>query len=195
MIGDIYFSISIIKSLSYNFIVENIDKLTKSNSMSKDKNNEVDLSQIAIISKKRADLSIFAELLKNKNIPYQIDEGKSIFTIRASILIYFYLKTLDNHILNSDKLFGILLSSPFEIDLNDYNRLLMEQRINQKDFITNMEYLLEKENEFVDVKKIKDFLYSSNLLIVSSFCLIASSIWLHFLSKYSAISFCSERGG
>ena len=148
----------------YNFIVENIDKLTKSNSMSKDKNNEVDLSQIAIISKKRADLSIFAELLKNKNIPYQIDEGKSIFTIRASILIYFYLKTLDNHILNSDKLFGILLSSPFEIDLNDYNRLLMEQRINQKDFITNMEYLLEKENEFVDVKKIKDFLNTFNYL-------------------------------
>ena len=109
----------------YNFIVEDIDKLIKSNSMSKDENNEADLSQIAIISKKRADLSIFAELLKNKNIPYQIDEGKSIFTIRASILTYFYLKALDNHILNSDKLFGILLLSPFEIDLNDYNRLLM----------------------------------------------------------------------
>ncbi|UKI40305.1 MAG: hypothetical protein L6V95_08820 [Candidatus Melainabacteria bacterium] len=50
----------------YNFIVEDIDKLIKSNSMSKDENNEADLSQIAIISKKRADLSIFAELLKIK---------------------------------------------------------------------------------------------------------------------------------
>lgn len=148
----------------YNFIVENIDKLTKSNSMSKDENNEADLSQIAIISKKRADLSIFAELLKNKNIPYQIDEGKSIFTIRASILTYFYLKALDNHILNSDKLFGILLSSPFEIDLKDYNRLLMEQRINRKDFITNMDSLLKKENEFVDVKKIRTFLDTFNYL-------------------------------
>lgn len=148
----------------YNFIVENIDKLTKSKIMSKDENNEADLSQIAIISKKRADLSIFAELLKNKNIPYQIDEGKSIFTIRASILIYFYLKALDNHILNSDKLFGILLSSPFEIDLKDYNRLLMEQRINRKDFITNMDSLLKKENEFVDVKKIRTFLDTFNYL-------------------------------
>ena len=148
----------------YNFIVENIDKLTKSKIMSKEENNEADLSQIAIISKKRADLSIFAELLKNKNIPYQIDEGKSIFTIRASILIYFYLKALDNHILNSDKLFGILLSSPFEIDLKDYNRLLMEQRINRKDFITNMDSLLKKENEFVDVKKIRTFLDTFNYL-------------------------------
>lgn len=148
----------------YNFIVEDIDKLIKSNSMSKDENNEADLSQIAIISKKRADLSIFAELLKNKNIPYQIDEGKSIFTIRASILTYFYLKTLDNHILNSDKLFGILLLSPFEIDLNDYNRLLMEHRINRKDFITNMESLLKKENEFVDEKKIRTFLDTFNYL-------------------------------
>ena len=148
----------------YNFIVEDINKLIKSNKLQKDENNEVDLSQIAIISKKRADLSIFAELLKNKNIPYQIDEGKSIFTIRASILTYFYLKALDNHILNSDKLFGILLSSPFEIDLNDYNRLLMEHRINRKDFITNMESLLKKENEFVDEKKIKDFLNTFNYL-------------------------------
>lgn len=148
----------------YNFIVEDIDKLIKSNSMSKDENNEADLSQIAIISKKRADLSIFAELLKNKNIPYQIDEGKSIFTIRASILTYFYLKALDNHILNSDKLFGILLLSPFEIDLNDYNRLLMEHRINRKDFITNMESLLKKENEFVDEKKIRTFLDTFNYL-------------------------------
>ena len=148
----------------YNFIVEDIDKLIKSNSMSKDENNEADLSQIAIISKKRADLSIFAELLKNKNIPYQIDEGKSIFTIRASILTYFYLKALDNHILNSDKLFGILLLSPFEIDLNDYNRLLMEHRINRKDFITNMESLLKKEHEFVDEKKIRTFLDTFNYL-------------------------------
>lgn len=148
----------------YNFIVEDIDKLIKSNSMSKDENNEADLSQIAIISKKRADLSIFTELLKNKNIPYQIDEGKSIFTIRASILTYFYLKALDNHILNSDKLFGILLLSPFEIDLNDYNRLLMEHRINRKDFITNMESLLKKENEFVDEKKIRTFLDTFNYL-------------------------------
>lgn len=148
----------------YNFIVEDIDKLINSNKVPKDKNNEKDLSQIAIISKKRVDLSIFAELLKNKNIPYQIDEGKSIFTIRASILTYFYLKALDNHILNSDKLFGILLSSPFEININDYNRLLIENRKNRKDFITNMESLLKKDNEFVDEQKIKEFLNTFHYL-------------------------------
>ena len=148
----------------YNFIVEDIEKLVNANKLSLDESKENDLSQIAIISKKRADLSIFAELLKNKNIPYQIDEGKSIFTIRASILIYFYLKALDNHILNSDKLFGLLLSSPFELDIKDYNRLLIENRINRKDFITNMKSLLKKDNEFVDEPKIKKFLDVFNYL-------------------------------
>ncbi|UKI40306.1 MAG: hypothetical protein L6V95_08825 [Candidatus Melainabacteria bacterium] len=57
-----------------------------------------------------------------------------------------------------------MLLSPFEIDLNDYNRLLMEHRINRKDFITNMESLLKKENEFVDEKKIRTFLDTFNYL-------------------------------
>lgn len=148
----------------YNYIVENIEKLVNSCNLTFDENNEKDLSKIAIISKKRADLSLFAELLKNKNIPYQIDEGKSIFTIRSSILIYFYIKSLVNRLLNSDKLFGLLLSPPFCLNNNDYNRLLIENRINNKDFITNMENLLNKGEKFVEENKIKEFLNTYNYL-------------------------------
>ena len=41
-------------------------------------------------------LDLINYLVKSKNIPFQIDEGKSIFSIRSSILIYFYLKALNN---------------------------------------------------------------------------------------------------
>jgi DNA helicase-2/ATP-dependent DNA helicase PcrA len=129
----------------YNHIVDDIAAVVGSG---------VKLSEIAIISKKRKELETFAEMLKGKNIPYQINEGKSIFTIRASILIYFYLKALNNHVLNSDKLFGLLLAEPFNIAPEDYNKLLREHKINRKDFITNMRRLYGWENP----RKIDGFL-------------------------------------
>lgn len=90
-------------------------------------------------------MQTFAELLKGKNIPYQIDEGKSIFAIRSSILLYFYLKAMNNHLLSSDKLFGLMLSEPFKLDLEDYNKILHEQQLLKKeqpsDFISLMRNL------------------------------------------------------
>lgn len=74
-------------------------------------------------------MQTFAELLKGKNIPFQIDEGKSIFAIRSTILIYFYIKAMNNYLTSSDKLFGLLLSEPFKIDQQDYNEILEEKRL------------------------------------------------------------------
>lgn len=142
----------------FNYIVDEIKSIIDSDNCPKNDNNEKDYSQIAIIAKKRAELQTFAELLKGKNIPYQIDEGKSIFAIRSSILIYFYLKAMNNHLLSSDKLFGLMLSSPFKLDLEDYNKILHEQYLTPegepKDFIS----LMSKLTDWKCPEKVENFL-------------------------------------
>ena len=136
----------------FNYIAEDIENLVKS------ENCPEELSQIAIIAKKREELQTFGELLKSKNIPFQIDEGKSIFAIKSSIVVYFYLKALNNYLLSSDKLFGLILSEPFKIDLEDYNKILHEKRLLKKDtpndFITMMKTLSNWKNP----EKIQSFL-------------------------------------
>lgn len=149
----------------FNHIVENIEKIVNSDACPiNTETNEKDYSQIAIISKKRAELQTFAEMLRAKNIPYQIDEGKSIFSIRSSIVLYFYLKALNNHLLHSDKLFGLMLSEPFKLDLEDYNNILKEIRLNKKnkqnDFISVMNRLSNWKNE----EKILSFINTFNEL-------------------------------
>ncbi|MGN1154493.1 MAG: ATP-dependent helicase [Candidatus Gastranaerophilaceae bacterium] len=140
----------------YNYIVEDIINLIKSNP-------DLKLSQIAIISKKKKELRMFAEMLKGYNIQTQLSEGTNIFSIKSSTVTYFYLKALNNQVLCSDKLFGLLLAEPFAISLKDYNKLLQEHRRSLKDnndFITNMERLSGWDNE----KKIKEFLKTFNEL-------------------------------
>jgi len=141
----------------YNYIVEDIQKLINSDNCPKDENGEKKFSQIAIISKKKAELRTFAELLKSKNIPTQMSDGTDIFGIKSSIVTYFYLKALNNNVLSSDKLFGLLLAEPFNISLKDYNKLLKEYKRTLKDnndFITNMRNL----SDWDDALKIKNFL-------------------------------------
>ena len=43
------------------------------------------------------------------------------------------MKALNNYILSSDKLFGLILSEPFKIDLEDYNKILYKKRLFKKD--------------------------------------------------------------
>jgi len=143
----------------YNHIVDDIENIINNN-CPENNDGEKQLSQIAIISKKRAELSRFAELLEARNIPYQIDEGKSIFEIRSSILIYSYMKALFNPVFYSDKLFGLLLAEPFDLDFEDYRTLFRENKINKKDFITNMRRLDKWNNP----EKIKDFLKNYDYL-------------------------------
>ena len=66
-----------------NHIVDEIEALIKSENCPLDDDGNKNLAQIAIISKKRAELQQYMEMLKGKNIPCQIDEGKSIFAIRS----------------------------------------------------------------------------------------------------------------
>lgn len=145
----------------FNYIVDEIKNLVDSEACPAKDKNEKDLSQIAIIAKKRAELQTFSELLKAKNIPFQIDEGKSIFAIRSTILIYFYLKAMNNHVLASDKLFGLMLSEPFKLDIQDYNKILEEQRLLKNDrlndFISLMRTLTDWKNPEIISKFLETF--------------------------------------
>lgn len=113
----------------FNYIAQDIKELKDSEDCPEK------LSEIAIICKKRAELNTFAELLKGKNIPCQIDEGKSIFNIRSTLFIYFYMKVLCNHKLSKDKFYSLFLSEPFSIDLEDYNKALGLIDITNNDFL------------------------------------------------------------
>lgn len=148
----------------FNYIVDDIKTLIESDFAPKTDEDKIDYSQIAIISKKRAELQTFAELLKSKNIPFQIDEGKSIFAIRSTILIYFYIKAMNNYLTSSDKLFGLLLSEPFKIDQQDYNKILEEKRLWKKDESSDFITLMRNLNGWKNPEKITKFLETFDYL-------------------------------
>lgn len=148
----------------FNYIVDDIKTLIESDFAPKTDEDKIDYSQIAIISKKRSELQTFAELLKSKNIPFQIDEGKSIFAIRSTILIYFYIKAMNNYLTSSDKLFGLLLSEPFKIDQQDYNKILEEKRLWKKDESSDFITLMRNLNGWKNPEKITKFLETFDYL-------------------------------
>lgn len=148
----------------FNYIVDDIKTLIESDFAPKTDEDKIDYSQIAIISKKRAELQTFAELLKSKNIPFQIDEGKSIFAIRSTILIYFYIKAMNNYLTSSDKLFGLLLSEPFKIDQQDYNKILGEKRLWKKDESSDFITIMRNLNGWKNPEKITKFLETFDYL-------------------------------
>lgn len=148
----------------FNYIVDDIKTLIESDFAPKTDEDKIDYSQIAIISKKRAELQTFAELLKGKNIPFQIDEGKSIFAIRSTILIYFYIKAMNNYLTSSDKLFGLLLSEPLKIDQQDYNKILEEKRLWKKDESSDFITLMRNLNGWKNPEKITKFLETFDYL-------------------------------
>lgn len=148
----------------FNYIVDDIKTLIESDFAPKTDEDKIDYSQIAIISKKRAELQTFAELLKGKNIPFQVDEGKSIFAIRSTILIYFYIKAMNNYLTSSDKLFGLLLSEPFKIDQQDYNKILEEKRLWKKDESSDFITLMRNLNGWKNPEKITKFLETFDYL-------------------------------
>ncbi|MCM1339429.1 MAG: ATP-dependent helicase, partial [Muribaculaceae bacterium] len=139
----------------YNEIVDEIEALINSENCPTNKDSkEKDLSQIAILAKSNAELDTFAELLKSRNIPFELKEGKSIFSIKSSIVLYYYLQMLVNPELNSDKIFKLLLNKPFSIHPKDYAKLFENSSID-KTFIDSMKKL--DPSEFVEPERIKNF--------------------------------------
>ncbi len=153
----------------FNYIVEDIEKLVNSDDCPKKDDGTKDLSQIAIICRKNDVLHSYAEMLKGKNIPCQLNEGKSIFNIRSTILIYFYMRAMCNHTTENDKLFSLLLSEPFKLNLEDYNELMKQNKITKLDFINLMRQMTnwkepQKVEQFLDTyKELQEYAQTNDL--------------------------------
>ena len=68
------------------------------------------------------------------------------------MVLYYYLQTLVNPDLNSDKLFRLLLLPPFNITAQSFN-LLQEENSKHKNFILAMKEIIKKEEVLNDIKK------------------------------------------
>ena len=133
----------------YSAIVSKIKEITK--------DGTIPLSEIAILTKTNGELEEFCELSRGQNIPYELKVGKSIFLILSSILAIFYLKMLTNSSLYCDKIFPLLLSEPFCININDYNDILAKSYLHKnRDFISDIYDM--KDKKWQDEAKIKKFI-------------------------------------
>ena len=151
-----------------NFIVDDIENLINSEDFPVDKDGNKKLNEIALLFRRHEDMIPYANLLKSKNIAYQMTQGKSIFEIQSSNVVYFYLKALQNNELYSDKLFSLLRFEPLAIDVEDYNFLITQNRLNHKDFITNIENNIDRE--WNDKAKINKFITTYRNLKKFAFC-------------------------
>ena len=136
-------------------IIDEIEQLINSDDCPKDKNGKKDLSEIAILTTSNGELESYAQMLKNRNIRYELKEGKNIFLIKSSLVLYYYMKMLVSPELYSDKLFKVLLLPPFSINSKDYETL-SKYRSKNSAFIDTMKTL--DISEFIDSKKIKKFI-------------------------------------
>lgn len=135
-----------------NDIVKEIDELINSAECPINKDTkEKDLSEIAILSTSNDELAYYAELLHNRNIPYELKEGKNIFEVKSAIVLYYYLQTLVNPNVNSDKLFRLLLLPPFSISAESFTKLY-EESSRCTNFIDAMERVIQDENAPRDIK-------------------------------------------
>lgn len=148
-----------------NFIIKAIENIINSDKLPLNKDGEKDLSKIAILTRENSELSSFASLLEAKNIQFQLKEAKSIFDIKSSLVIYFYLKALVNNEFYADKLFGLLLSEPFNFDNADYSYLLSKNRINHKDLISNIRLGIEENYAWGNPLKVKSFINTFDKLL------------------------------
>lgn len=137
----------------YNSIVSQIENLINSSDCPSNKEGKKDLSQIAILTKNNKEAAVFSQMLKDRNIPYELKEGKNIFEIKSSIVLYNYLKMLVNPDFNSDSVFKLLLLEPFNINPLDYVKL-QEKSSNNKSFIKTM----KDRKDFIEQDKIDNFI-------------------------------------
>ena len=104
-------------------IVEDIEKLINSPECPVDDDGNKDLSQIAILAKTNSQLAEFAELLKDRNIPFDVKYGKNIYEIKSSIVLIYYLQLLSNPEMYSNNLYKLLLFEPFSINPKDFMKI------------------------------------------------------------------------
>ncbi|MBO6088479.1 ATP-dependent helicase, partial [bacterium] len=140
----------------YSEIVKEIEKLVNSDECPKDKDSgEKKYSEIAILTRTNAEAQSFAEMLKIRNIPYELKDGKDIFTIPAVNMLYFYIQFLVNPEKHSHRIFELLVAPPFCVNPKDY-QILYENVSKGKTFIDVLKNI--DMSEFAEPDKFKDFL-------------------------------------
>ncbi len=147
----------------YQSIADEIEELVNSRNCPLDDDGNKKLSEIAILCRTNDELYTFAQKLKSKNIPFDVKNGKSIFEINSSIVLYYYLQMLVNPELNSDKIFKLLLMEPFKINPNDYLKLCEKVSFN-KSFLTSVKEI----TDFCEPQKMSDFIQTFEYL--STYC-------------------------
>ncbi len=146
------------------------------------------LNEIAILTKSNGELEEFCEILKGRNIPYELKEGKSIFSIKSSILAIFYLKMLVNPSLNADKIFPLLLSEPFCININDYNDILAKSYLHKnRDFISDIYDM--KGKDWHDKGKIDKFISDFEYLSAAKGSLNLYQLVLECVNKTGLLNY------
>lgn len=136
----------------YNKEQEYFDIVNEIEALVKEQNGE-NLKEIAVLATSNAELYEFRELLKDRNIPSEVKDGESIFGIRSSVVLYYYLQFLANPLLNADKLLKLLLLPPFSFNPSDYLKLY-----ENLSFQTPMIDKMRQENNWKESNKIKEFL-------------------------------------
>jgi len=135
-------------------IVAEIENLVNSDECPQE-NGVKQLKEIAIISTNHDDLAIFADMLKDKNIQFERKDGRSIFEIKSSITLFYYLQMLVNPEIYSDKILKLLLLPPFKIHPIDYAKIYKRISLD-KTFINSMREIQdwqepEKINKFIEL--------------------------------------------
>lgn len=118
-------------------------------------------SEIAILTRSNAEAQTFGEMLKARNIPFELKEGKDIFTIPAVNLLFFYIQFLIDPEMHSARIFELLMMKPFSINPKDY-QILYKEVSKKKTFVEALRSI-PKEN-FVDGEKFENFLKTYDYL-------------------------------
>ena len=146
----------------YTEIVDEIDKLVNSDECPKDKEtNEKQYYEIAILTRTNAEAQSFAEMLKLRNIPYELKEGKDIFTIPAVNVLYFYIQFLIDPERFSYRIFELLVSEPFNIHPKDY-QVLYQNISKGKTFVEVLRNIDRKD--LIEPEKFEIFLETYDYL-------------------------------
>lgn len=143
----------------YCGIISKIEQIINSTQCPIDKEGNKDLSQIAILTRSNAELDSLSQMLKERNIVSELKEGKNIFSIKSSLVLFYYLKALCAPDLYSDKLIKLLLNQPFNINSKDFE-LIHSAKTNHKSIIE----AIKEINTFIEQDKINHFIQTFEYL-------------------------------
>lgn len=147
----------------YTEILDEIETLVKSECCPVDEEGNKKLSEIAILVRTNGELDTFAEKLKERNIPFELKEGKNIFRIKGVNILHYYMQMLVNPELHSYRVFQLLLAQPFGINPKDYQRLY-DNISKEKTFIDVIRTI--PREEFLEPEKIENFIQTYDYLSV-----------------------------